>query len=577
MGTAFVEAWSLHISTLGPVHIGSGDEYEPTGYVMAGDTLYAFDSASAARALPAAERQRLLSIVNGRPGPGMLRQVQAFFHDNRERLIAVSGHALPVARGVSALYGARVGHTAQVEDDGREILNRLAIARTYTNPSDGRPVMLGSAMKGAIRTALLSAVNGGGGLSDGERKALQDSRPWKQSQANRDLQLRLFRYASPKGSPMFERDPMRLVHVSDAPYGLGEELPGTEIRFAVNRKKERLIREGQEVLSQAERQDLKQVLEVVPPLRFRAFLGQMNLQAVAQEAADTKVPARDLRWSMADIVRACNQFYRPKLEQELQTLRGRGFLDPQWAEAVEAALNDGLGARLTQGEAFLLRMGRHSGAEAVTVDGSGLPHIKIMRKRGEQPEYLPSAKTVWLSAEEADDRNALLPMGWVVVDVAPLGSGPEPWANGATPFAAYSERLVDWSEKTAHRRKAAAQRFEEEKRRLAEKAEKARREAEETRQREQRRAEMTPEERDLDELRTWLQEDKEGGRKEPGGRLSNRVVELLKVAQQEWNSETSRQLAELAEEIYAYLGWPASKKKKQARRAEIDALKKKGE
>jgi len=36
MSSAFFHAWRLDISTLGPVHIGTGTDYDPTGYVIDG-------------------------------------------------------------------------------------------------------------------------------------------------------------------------------------------------------------------------------------------------------------------------------------------------------------------------------------------------------------------------------------------------------------------------------------------------------------------------------------------------------------------------------------------------------------
>ena len=39
----FLDTYDLVISTLSPVHVGCGEDYEPTNYVIDDDTLHAFD------------------------------------------------------------------------------------------------------------------------------------------------------------------------------------------------------------------------------------------------------------------------------------------------------------------------------------------------------------------------------------------------------------------------------------------------------------------------------------------------------------------------------------------------------
>lgn len=65
----------------------------------------------------------------------------------------------------------------------------------------------------------------------------------------------------------------------------------------------------------------------------------------------------------------------------------------------------------------MLRIGRHSGAEAVTIEGNR--HIKIMRGKGQQPKYLDHTTTIWLASETSkpNTNNGLLPFGWAVMEV----------------------------------------------------------------------------------------------------------------------------------------------------------------
>ena len=83
-------------------------------------------------------------------------------------------------------------------------------------------------------------------------------------------------------------------------------------------------------------------------------------------------------------------------------------------------------------------------------------------------------------------------------------------------------------------------------------------------------AALTPEQRAIHELRGWLDEDRAAQRKEPGGRLANRLNELFKEGLV-WPAAERETLAQLAEAIYGYLDW-GSGKKKQERKAKIQQL-----
>ena len=60
----FLESCPLLISTLSPVHVGCGEDYDPTRYVIENDTLYEFEPGAALAVLTAQDREQLLKIVN---------------------------------------------------------------------------------------------------------------------------------------------------------------------------------------------------------------------------------------------------------------------------------------------------------------------------------------------------------------------------------------------------------------------------------------------------------------------------------------------------------------------------------
>ncbi len=539
--------WRLAITPLSPVHLGTGQDYEPTQYIIDGGALHAFDSLTALEALPGNERVRLGRMLEGRPTPDTLRQVQRFFYDNRAALIAVAHHQVQVNATVEAFYGERVGQVAQHEQGGQKVQNRLEIERTAYNPPTAEAILPGSGLKGAIRTALLDAVNDGQSLP----AALRRDR-----QKNQRLQEQLFGYTMGK----LEHDPLRLVALGDA-YLTAPEGFATQVRFAVNRKKDAVFLGGQEMDSQAERQGLYQLLECLPPLLPRAFEGSLTIRDTGG-LASPKWPS--LRFGFPEIALACNRHYRPLLAAELRLLKSRGFLDNDWEQALAQVLTGPIAQALEQNRAFLLRVGRHSGAEAVTL--AGVRDIKIMRGPREQPDWLDHAKTVWLASDERLAQRHLLPFGWLLVEPWQQDQDLSPW-----PEVAFAHGIGDWKRQVGERQAqlagALAQSRQQEQERADAQAAAAQAEAE----RQARLASMTAEERAVATIRALLDRDRTAGRKEAGGELANALMQALKQAESAWSGPVCRQLADLADEVYGFIGWPASKKK-QERKALIQAV-----
>ena len=128
-----------------------------------------------------------------------------------------------------------------------------------------------------------------------------------------------------------------------------------------------------------------------------------------------------------------------------------------------------------------------------------------------------------------------------------------------------------WSQRIHERRTALRALAAERKAREQQRAEAAAREAQAEQAKAERRANLSPEALQLEALRERLAEDRAAGRKEKGGELANQLLEVLKAAEQQWTGPDCAELADLAEEIHGYIGWPA-KQKKQARQALIAAI-----
>ncbi|MEQ1620570.1 MAG: RAMP superfamily CRISPR-associated protein [Methylococcales bacterium] len=398
--THFLNHYTLKYTPLSPVNIGADESYEPGNYVIDEEAgaLYSFDSRAALIGLSDSERQQLLGIVNGKPDDTMLTKVQAFFHNHREKLLAYAMPAVPIASGVKSLYEKRIGKTAQNESQGRRVINKLEIERTFYNPVDGNPLLPGSSIKGAIRTALLDGIN-------------QKEKPLiERNIRNQQLQQLLF-------EGKFHTDPMRLVSIGDAGWHGKANKPACQVQFAVNRKRKPVFKDGKLVPSQAEASNLYQLLECVTPHHYQSFIGSLtlhNTQSVGQN--NPKLPKQQLHWTAKDIAKACNDFYVWLFWQEFNAIKELGYLKSDWLNQMEQLLDNGLSMRLHNGDAFLLRVGRHSGGEALTLNG--LRSIMIKGK-GKEKTWEKQPKTWWLAADDISNKQGLLPFGWVLVEIDP--------------------------------------------------------------------------------------------------------------------------------------------------------------
>lgn len=201
----------------------------------------------------------------------------------------------------------------------------------------------------------------------------------------------------------------------------------------------------------------------------------------------------------------------------------------------------------------------------------GVRRIKIIKGRGERPDYLPQSKTVWLAAREIQDRRHLIPFGWVLIEASAAGKPLAPLPDDLVRvLQGYEGDPRTWQQAGTLRREELRRRLEE-----AQVREEARRIAElhaeqEARAQAERLAKLGPEARALAELRNQFNQAQATGRREPGGSLANRLASLLKVAV-DWGEAERKQLAAMAEEIYGFIGWGSGKKKSE-KRGRIAAL-----
>lgn len=369
---------TLSISTLSPIHIGCDEVYEPSNFVIHEGLLHTLDPGDLAESLNAAERKQLATLADQREPIGA---IQRFFRDRAEHFAGLSRHQVAVAADIVSEYERNAGRPTQRSEAGEATYNVFPIARTAYRPFDCTPYLPGSSLKGSIRTAWLNHLNRGAELTSNERSEKRN--------AARRLQERLLGYAAGK----FENDPFRHLGLADAHPEDDTTPPPTRVLYAISKKK-RLPRDGER-----SPQELKTFLETIPDALPAAFLGELRLSG-------------KIGWN--ELCDSCNRFYQPQLEAELAHAVLGTLLDADWKKLVKSLLDNELADLIKARQGFLLRVGRNSGAESVTLDG--LRDIKILGKQGEQPTYRSATTQKRFSSLSKAGAGNLLPFGWLWVN-----------------------------------------------------------------------------------------------------------------------------------------------------------------
>lgn len=346
----------LHI--MSPVHIGCDDVYEPTDFVIdeKKGRLIEFEPLEFIKTLSPADRQSFSNICS-RGNIASIVEILKFLSNKQ-----INGREVEIAEDLTEHYKRVRSLPINDEKKLKQELNNFIISRTAYSANNSQPFIPGSSVKGALRTAYLNEE----AVSRGIRSRRQA----------KELEIELL-------GGDFDTDPFRMVKVSDF-------LPAGDIKtrivYAVNRKKKP---------SRFEARGPFQILEVI---KEGVFEGVINIEKPLKDAGIGKAIG------LETLITAASSFYKKVFDEDKDVFNNI---------AVKAPILD------TNGK-VLIRFGRHSGAEAVTIEGNR--SIKIMQARNQPPKFLDHATTIWLASEKSNpnSNSGLMPFGWAVLELLPL-------------------------------------------------------------------------------------------------------------------------------------------------------------
>lgn len=335
------------ITTLSPVHIGSGDEYELNYNMLYQDGfIYIYDEFKIAE----------FFISKNVEIPTNLATLKENIQKFKTEIIASNLHKRKIVSSFSNI--------------NKPLFEQVS--------SQNNPIITGSSIKGAIRTAYVYKMVQNGDFTSEQNKLqelddqIDNERDFKKQKDlkfnKKDLIKKIDSFITNKTKTIF-----RNLKISDSFTQLD-----TQVVKSINVKKEKS--------HQSNRTDKVQQIA-----NFVEAIKQNQKCVLTIDTSDQY---------FVDFKNVCNSFYKPIFDKEFKNY----FLNPNQFKKF------GL-----QGNQFLLNIGRFGGAELKSVE-----EIRSLSRTGADVEWETSARTFALTQEIQDKKyfeNALVPFGWLLCEL----------------------------------------------------------------------------------------------------------------------------------------------------------------
>ncbi len=380
--------YRFRATPLTPIHVGDGNSLSPEDYLIEGDHLIQFNRATTLRDMQPETRRQLeerLDRNDFQAAQEILRKsVQPRHHRCRIQIGAESRADLLKA----------VGNPLD------PVVRQRAVQGFVRNPLTGQPYLPGSALKGAIRTAVVNAFTQKHLASIKQAVSPLLENPRERRNAWKALETEALNFEFRR----LQEDPFRLLKVADA------ELPANRTRVD---KVWPVKRDGKED-TKGIQMHFERLLSRGDGIEDGGFAVELKLDELA--TGDTRVKV-GRRLDFETIRLACNSFYTGRILAEQR----RFFTDAQSPERIFGAqglikINPDkvLVAKSIQERGLLLRVGRFSHFESLSVDGLR-QGWNAQKKQPFKPGEEGSSRTLCRCRATTEGSSLALPFGWLLL------------------------------------------------------------------------------------------------------------------------------------------------------------------
>jgi len=367
--------YKIKLKPISPIHIGTGEAYEPMNYVIdvdlkdGKDYMYVFDEFEFFKKLDDKSKDEFMKIASDTTGDGILK-LQKFIKEKSSLAKKVSYYKMQALKNIAEDYDNKIGKVVQREGGGKKVINQLVIektrARRFFEPNtEIRKKVINQLVieKTLISPNLKKAIIPGSSLKGAIATAFWEMKVIDEEQQYNDVKKIM--------SATNRKNPFSHLLISDSKIIKSS----TFIDIAKNIKRNKISKDGLSVAHEV----------ISTESEFEVGLVIKN-NAIKIE----------------DIKNACNDHYLPIFESQFDDKTDKFIKKELENEFIKKYMNF-----KPAGNQFLLRVGKHSGARAVTVDGER--KILIMQGKGKKPKILEEETTAWLINKQ--------PFGWLLCEI----------------------------------------------------------------------------------------------------------------------------------------------------------------
>jgi len=134
---------------LSPIHLGSGNMYEPTNFVIDEDYLYYFVEEDFYKKLPLKDKEKFLYLAENN-----IIELWKFIALRKELIKQIYKYKVKITSGLKEDYFSKLGKPTQISKSNQKTFNQFQIQKAVRLPNKNTLYIPGSSIKGAINTAL---------------------------------------------------------------------------------------------------------------------------------------------------------------------------------------------------------------------------------------------------------------------------------------------------------------------------------------------------------------------------------------------------------------------------------------
>lgn len=382
--------YRFHATPLTPIHVGDGNTLTPEDYLIEGDHLIQFNRAAVLRDLKPEVRQQLEQRLERNDFQAVQEILRKSVQPPHQRCRIQIG-----AESKTDLLKA-------VANPLDPVVRQRAVQGFVRNPLTGRPYLPGSAIKGAIRTAVVNHYTQKHlpSVKQVVLPLLNHAHDRRNAWKSLETETLNFKYQQ------LQEDPFRLVKIADT------ELPVDCTRVD---KVWPVKRDGKED-TKGIQMHFERLLSRGDGIDGTTFTVELELDEQAAKDQRVKIGRR---LDFETIRLACNHFYTGRILAEQRHF----FTDTQPPEAIFGAAglikinpDKVLVAKRIQERGLLLRVGRFSHFESLSVENlrqGWNAQKKQPFKVGEEG----SSRTLCRCRSSVEGKSLALPFGWLLLEL----------------------------------------------------------------------------------------------------------------------------------------------------------------